>query len=41
MHKNQTIKLQYFKQNPVGSLYEKLGFTKDTEKATASHSITI
>lgn len=32
MHKNQTIKLQYFKQNPVGSLYEKLGFTKDAEK---------
>ena len=25
-HKEKDIKIQYFKQNPVGSLYERLGF---------------
>lgn len=25
-HKGQDIRIQYFKQNPVGSLYERLGF---------------
>lgn len=32
-HKNQNIHLQYFKQNPVVKLYEKLGFEK-TEQTT-------
>ena len=25
-HKEQEIKIQYFKQNPVGNLYKRLGF---------------
>lgn len=32
LHKNQTIHIQYFKQNPVGKLYERLGFVPDYEK---------
>ena len=27
-----TIHIQYFKQNPVGKLYERLGFVPDYEK---------
>ena len=34
-HKKEDIHLQYFKQNPVGELYERLGFEK--EKAKAYH----
>ena len=30
-HSNQDIKLQYFKQNPVGKLYKKLGFITNGE----------
>ena len=30
-HKNQDIKIQFFKQNPVGRLYEKLGFVPSGE----------
>ena len=30
-HKNQDIKIQYFKQNPVGKLYSKLGFEPNGE----------
>lgn len=30
-HKNQDIKIQYFKQNPVGKLYSKLGFVPNGE----------
>ena len=30
-HKNQTIRIQFFKQNPVGELYKRLGFTPDGE----------
>jgi GNAT superfamily N-acetyltransferase len=32
LHQNQTLHIQYFKQNPVGKLYEKLGFALDYEK---------
>lgn len=32
LHKNQDIHIQYFKQNPVGNLYKKLGFVEDVEK---------
>lgn len=32
LHKEQDLHLQYFKQNPVGKLYEKLGFVHDYEK---------
>lgn len=32
LHKNQDLHIQYFKQNPVGKLYEKLGFIHDYEK---------
>lgn len=32
-HKKEDIHLQYFKQNPVGELYERLGFEKEKEKA--------
>lgn len=31
LHKNQDLHIQYFKQNPVGKLYEKLGFVLDGE----------
>lgn len=31
IHKDQDIHLQYFKQNPVGKLYERLGFVKNGE----------
>ena len=31
LHKNQDLHIQYFKQNPVGKLYEKLGFVPDGE----------
>lgn len=30
-HKNQDIKIQFFKQNPVGSLYKRLGFIPNGE----------
>lgn len=30
-HKNQDIRLQFFKQNPVGKLYSKLGFIPSGE----------
>ena len=30
-HKNQDIRIQYFKQNPVGKLYERLGFVSNGE----------
>lgn len=30
-HKNEDIEIQYFKQNPVGKLYERLGFILDSE----------
>ena len=32
LHQNQTLHIQYFKQNPVGKLYERLGFVPDYEK---------
>ena len=32
LHKNQDLHIQYFKQNPVGKLYKKLGFVPDYEK---------
>ena len=32
LHKDQDLHIQYFKQNPVGKLYEKLGFVPDYEK---------
>ena len=31
-HKNKNIHLQYFKQNPVRKLYERLGFLPEAEK---------
>ena len=31
LHKEQDIHIQYFKINPVGKLYEKLGFIPDGE----------
>lgn len=31
-YKNYDIELQYFKQNPVGILYKRLGFIPDKEK---------
>ncbi|MBQ8535342.1 MAG: GNAT family N-acetyltransferase [Bacilli bacterium] len=31
LHKNQDIHIQYFKQNPVGKLYERLGFQANGE----------
>lgn len=31
-YKNYDIEIQYFKQNPVGNLYKKLGFIPDKEK---------
>ena len=30
-HKGQDIKIQYFKQNPVGDLYKRLGFIPNGE----------
>lgn len=30
-HKNQDIKIQFFKQNPVGILYKRLGFVQNGE----------
>ena len=30
-HSNKDIKIQYFKQNPVGNLYKKLGFINNGE----------
>ena len=30
-HKNQDIKIQFFKQNPVGALYKRLGFVPNGE----------
>lgn len=32
LHKNQDLHIQFFKQNPVGDLYKKLGFVPDYEK---------
>lgn len=32
LHKEQNLHIQYFKQNPVSKLYEKLGFVTDCEK---------
>lgn len=32
IHENQDLHIQYFKQNPVGKLYKKLGFVHDYEK---------
>ena len=31
LHKNQNLHIQYFKQNPVGKLYERLGFVPSGE----------
>ena len=31
-HKEQDIRIQFFKQNPVGGLYERLGFLPEAEK---------
>lgn len=31
LHKEQDLRIQYFKQNPVGSLYKKLGFEPNGE----------
>ena len=31
-YKNYDIEIQYFKQNPVGNLYKRLGFIPDKEK---------
>lgn len=33
-HANQNIKIQYFKQNPVGELYRRLGFKPNGETET-------
>ena len=33
-HKGQDIKIQYFKQNPVGNLYKRLGFVFKEETNT-------
>jgi hypothetical protein len=30
-NKDKNIEIQYFKQNPVGKLYERLGFTPNGE----------
>lgn len=30
-HRKQDIKIQYFKQNPVGKLYKRLGFILNGE----------
>ena len=30
-HKNQDVKIQFFKQNPVGELYKRLGFIPNGE----------
>lgn len=30
-HKEQDVKIQFFKQNPVGKLYERLGFISNGE----------
>jgi len=30
-HSDKDIKIQYFKHNPVGKLYKKLGFINDGE----------
>ena len=30
-HKEQDIRIQFFKQNPVGKLYERLGFVPNGE----------
>ena len=30
-NKDLDIEIQYFKQNPVGALYERLGFVRSTE----------
>ena len=32
LHREQDLYIQYFKQNPVGGLYERLGFVHDYEK---------
>ncbi len=32
LHKEKDLHIQYFKQNPVGKLYKKLGFVPDYEK---------
>ena len=32
LHKKQNLHIQYFKQNPVGVLYKRLGFVPDYEK---------
>ena len=32
LHKEQDLHIQYFKQNPVGVLYARLGFVLDYEK---------
>jgi GNAT superfamily N-acetyltransferase len=34
LHKDQDIQIQYFKDNPVGKLYERLGFIKSGETNT-------
>ena len=31
LHKEQDLHIQYFKQNPVGSLYKRLGFEPNGE----------
>ena len=31
LHKGQDLHIQYFKQNPVGKLYAKLGFVPNGE----------
>lgn len=33
-YKNKNIHIQYFKQNPVGNLYERLGFVPNGETTT-------
>ena len=33
-HTDRNIKIQYFKQNPVGELYERLGFKPSDETKT-------
>ena len=40
-HNNQNIKLQYFKQNPVGKLYKRLGFIHCGETDTHYQMIKI
>ena len=34
IHKDKNLHIQYFKQNPVGTLYKRLGFIPNDETET-------